>query len=95
MTNQCPNCNAEFFEQRETCFHCRDCGWFKNVDGEWHSCSEPPKLVDPKPEPEPMPPEPEPPKSEEPEPEPEPAVKEYLGGLITVTVEDEDAERDD
>ena len=85
----CPNCNKEFVEHRESAFRCEDCGWLMEIDGRWVTCPEPV-------EPERLP---------EPEPEPEPikdimdegknVVTKYFGGLITVTeVEDENDEND-
>jgi len=83
---KCPNCGVEFSENRDKAFHCDSCGWLTEIDGQWHPCQEPAKLV-----------EPDPPKAEpgpEPEPEPGPAagrIKTFLGGLVTVTeVEDEE-----
>lgn len=92
MIYQCPNCDSEFIEQRENCYCCNDCGCFQFVDGKWRSVPEPKRVEDP-----------EPPRDPEPEPDPDPEppepldmvggnVKEYLGGLITVEVEEENAE---
>ena len=78
MTEQCPNCSKEFIERCETAFRCEVCGWLKNVDGVWHSCPEPVALEEPNP-----PKEPDPPR------EPDPNVRSYLGGLVTVTTEDD------
>jgi hypothetical protein len=89
MTEQCPNCSKEFIEQRETAFRCEVCGWLKNVDGVWHSCPEPVKVVD-----VPTPPEPDPPREPDP-PGPALNVRSYLGGLVTVTTEDEEDEEND
>ena len=96
----CPNCDVEFSENRDKAFLCDACGWLTEIDGQWHPCKEPPKQVEPdppkaepKPEPGPLLPELTP----EPEPGPAPGrVKNFLGGLVTVTeVEDDDDEEND
>ena len=95
MIKQCPNCSKEFIESRETAFRCEDCGWFKNIDGQWHTCPEPAEVIEPD-----FPKEPKAPA------EPESKIdaldleqkkivsgnvskpddfRSYLGGLVTVT----------
>lgn len=78
---KCPNCTKKLSEQGDK-YHCEDCGWFENVDGEWHVCEAP--APEPEPEPEPTP---EIKQQHEPEikTKPEPQVKSYLGGIVTVT----------
>ena len=91
---QCPNCGVEFSENRDKAFHCETCGWLTEIDGQWHPCQEPAKLIEPaSPDAEPTPePTPEP----QPEPEPVTKVKSLFGGLVTVTeVEDDDYEEND
>lgn len=105
MISRCPNCDKEFIERNDTAFHCEDCGWFKNVDGEWHSCPEPPIDKEPDPEELNVPAQSGPVLINEPDKfngeahnkqdRPDPLVREYLGGLVTVTTdEDEDEEND-
>ena len=95
---QCPNCKKPFVVEQGGKYHCSDCGWFEKVENEWRVCEAPGPAPEPKPEPKPEPqPEhtPEPESGPEPEPgpvrgpEPESKVKEYLGGIVTVTEVDE------
>lgn len=80
MTKQCPNCSKEFIESRETAFRCEDCGWFKNVDGNWHPCPEPVKVTEPD-----LPEVPKAPAEPVQPAEPDNDVRSYMGGLVTVT----------
>ena len=87
---KCPNCPMSLSEQGGK-YHCEVCGWFENVDGDWHVCEAPESIPAPEPEPEPvLETEPGPglePVEQEsgPAPEPESQVKKYLGGIVTIT----------
>ena len=100
----CPNCKKPFVAERGDKFQCVDCGWFEKVDNEWRNCEGPAPEPESPPTPEPEPArrdpspaalEPDPaalepdPATQEPSPEPQANVKEYLGGLITITEVDE------
>jgi len=83
----CPNCRKPFALESNEKFQCETCGWFEYVDDEWHTCEapEPTPPSEPSPaalEPSPAALEPDP---VEHEPTPVPQVKEYLGGLLTIT----------
>lgn len=91
MIMQCPNCEQEFSEHFENYFRCSDCGWFQYIDDQWRSVPEPKRISEPDlPEPEP----PQPPQPSQP-PDPEPNLREYLGGLVTVEIEDYEDEEND
>lgn len=90
MTKQCPNCSKEFVEQIDLAFRCEDCGWFKNVDGHWHPCPEPSKMIEPDlPKVPKVPAEPVVPEDDN--------VRSFMGGLVTVTTikDDQDEEKVD
>jgi hypothetical protein len=91
MSVACPNCGKEFIEHRETAYRCETCGWLQQVDDKWVPCPEPPKQQEPKPV-EPVPtPEPDPSKpADPPKDRNPPIVREYLGGIVTVTETEDD-----
>jgi len=109
---KCPNCEAEFSDSRFDCHYCSDCDmWFRNIDGQWHTTSEPAKQTEPKPV-EPEIKEAVPVREPVPADKSEPAivdsearlsgdrhikpVKQYFNGLLTVTrVDDEDESEDE
>lgn len=104
MTEQCPNCSVEFVEQCDLAYFCETCGWLKNVDGQWHPCPEPPKVIEPKPvEPINVPVPLEPVRTEPAKPPILPSdsdrldsnVHSYLGGLVTVTETEDDEDAQD
>ena len=93
--SECPSCGKPFVQHFETSYRCEDCGWLCQVDGVWVACPEPVQPAEPPAPAEPRPPEPVPA-----EPIVAPAqenVRSYLGGLVTVTTEDDDPdeEKDD
>jgi hypothetical protein len=103
MNVVCPNCGVEFAEHRETAYFCETCGWLTQVDGKWVPCPEPARPAEPGPQPiepiVPVPPEPgrgmEPENDDDATPTPNPArlnsnVRSYLGGLVTVTEEEDE-----
>lgn len=73
----CPNCKNPFAFKSDGKHRCDSCGWFEYVDDEWQTCEAPEPAT---------PPAPAPPA---PEPKPEPQVKDFLGGIVTVTEVDE------
>jgi predicted nucleic acid-binding Zn-ribbon protein len=100
MTKQCPNCSKAFVEERETASRCEDCGWFRNVDGKWYPCPEPPKPADPEPPKDAEPPkEPVLPKPTDPPKDRNPPimakVRTYWRGLLTVTQTEDEADEID
>lgn len=107
MCAKCPNCSTEFIERRDTASRCEHCGWLIEVDGQWHPCPEPARLVEPPAQPiepnVPTPPEPvlaESDKTKTVSREFKPDrlnsnVREYFGGLVTVTETEDDEESED
>ena len=98
----CPNCRKPFVVEQDGKGQCFDCGWFVYSDGVWKVCKEPSPEPEPASEPDPAKTEPDPaalepdpaalepdPAKHEPSPVPQANVKEYLGGLVTVTEIDE------
>ena len=105
MTRQCPNCSNDFVEQRDIYYRCEGCGWFRNVDGKWHSCVEPVKVTEPDPNDLNVP-APSGPVLDTESDESKIAklvtedrldfnVRSYLGGLVTVTTEEDEDEEND
>ncbi|MBA7518563.1 hypothetical protein ES705_10634 [subsurface metagenome] len=78
MTKQCLSCKKEFVESRDNAFRCELHGWSRLIDGHWHSCPEPAKVIEPDlPKVPKAPVEPEVPEDDN--------VRSYMGGLVTVT----------
>jgi len=83
MNVGCPNCSELFAEHYEMAYRCKKCGWLRQVDGVWGPCPEPVRQVEPPMPADPMPAEPI-------VPAPADNVRSYLGGLVTVTTEDDE-----
>jgi len=81
----CPNCSVEFAEHNDKAYRCYSCGWLTKVDGEWHPCPEPAKVTEPDlPKLPKAPAEPVVPENDN--------VRSYMGGLVTVTIKDDQNE---